>query len=255
MVMPFTDALPTLDPEKRKYFKIEAHGTASNPYSRDNLAKRRKAEEQRSRLERESRLQAQQLETLRPFQRWAHSAYNVRGYLNSREIGLQRTIEDRNSLQAKMMRRKKVWQIRHSTSPLERLTSFALDENSGDAVLGTYGGLISAMPTNPETTNMWLEERQTAVTRFTSQVTSISLSLSEEQSTLICCSLGNDTASGTIHIGKFNHGEDRTLGLEVHAVMKPRNKQALFCTTISRYTKDLFAVGGGGCDLRIWRVE
>jgi hypothetical protein len=143
-----------------------------------------------------------------------------------------------------MMRRKKVWQIRHSTSPLERLTSFALDENSGDAVLGTYGGLISAMPTNPETTNMWLEERQTAVTRFTSQVTSISLSLCEEQSTLVCCSLGNDTTSGTIHIGKFNHGEDRTLGLEVHAVMKPRNKQALFCTTISRYTKDIFAVGG-----------
>ena len=143
-----------------------------------------------------------------------------------------------------MMRRKEVWRIRHSTSPLEQLTSFALDENSGDAVLGTYGGLISVMPTNPDMTNMWLEEQQTAVTRFTSQVASISLSHCEEGSTLVCCSLGRDTTSGTIHIGKFNRGEDRTLGLEVHAVMKPRNKQALFCTTISRYTRDLFAVGG-----------
>ena len=153
-------------------------------------------------------------------------------------------MDDRDSLQGRMMRRKRVWKIRHSTSPLERTTSFAFDENSGDAVLGTYGGLISTMPTNPDNMNVWLEGQQTAVTRFTSPVTSVSLSLHDQENILVCCSLGNDSTSGTIHVGKFNHGEHDTLGLEVHAVMKPRNKQALFCTTISRYTRDLFAVGG-----------
>ncbi len=243
--VPITDHL---DVEKRKYFKIQAHGNPSNPYSRDNVAKRRRAEEQQTRLEQETRLQIDQLENLRPIQRWTHSAYNVRGHLNSREIGLSKTLEDRDNLQAKLIRRQKLWQIRYSESRLERLTSFALDEYSGDAVLGTYGGLVSAMSTrtNDSTDIRLNDEPQTTVTRFTSQVTSISLSPDEHtEKTLVCCSLGSEHNSGTIHIGKFNHTvEDGRYGLEVHAVMKPKKKQALYCTTISRYTHDLFAVGG-----------
>ena len=237
-----------LDAEKRKYFKIEAHGNPSNPYSRDNIAKRHRAEEHQTRLEQETRLQIEQLENLRPFQRWTHSAYNVRGYLNSREIGLSKTLGDHNNLQAKLIRRQTVWQIRHTESRLEQLTSFALDEDSGDAILGTYGGLVSSMSTRAnDSTNVRLNnEPQTNVTRFTSPVTSISLSLDKTQEkSLVCCSLGNEHNSGTIHIGKFNRAvEDGRYGLEVHAVMKPRKGQGLFCTTISRYTRDLFAVGG-----------
>jgi hypothetical protein len=166
--------------------------------------------------------------------------------MNSREVGLSRTIEDRNVLQAKMMRRQKIWTIRQSESTLERLTSFALDEHSGDAVLGTYGGLVSAMSiSTTASTNVRLHEPQTTVSRFTSQVTSISLSSHQEEKTLVCCSLGNEYNCGTIHIGKFNpFQEDREYGLEVCAVMKPNKKQALFCSSISRYTQDLFAVGG-----------
>jgi hypothetical protein len=145
------------------------------------------------------------------------------------------------------MRRQQVWQIRPSStdSPLERLTSFALDEITGNAVLGTYGGLVSSMNTSSESSNLRLRQPQTTVTRFTSQVTSISLSMIEEINTLVCCSSGNENSPATIHIGKFTHTEgERWYGLEVHAIMKPRQKQALFCTTISRYTSDLFAVGG-----------
>lgn len=238
-----------LDAEKRKYFKIEAHGNPSNPYSRDSIAKRRRAEEQQKRHEQETRLQIDQLENLRPFQRWTHSAYNVRGYLNSREVGLSKTFRDRNDLQMKLIRRQKVWRIQHrENSRLGRLTSFALDEDSGDAVLGTYGGLVSAMSTRTnDFVNIRLNDGpQTTVTRFTSPVTSISLSPDENlEKTLVCCSLGNEHSSGTVHIGKFNHAvEDGGPGLELHAVIKPRKMQALFCTTFSRYTHDLFAVGG-----------
>ena len=89
-------------------------------------------------------------------------------------------------------------------------------------------------------------EPQTTVTRFTSRVNSISLSPDgNQEKTLVCCSLGNEYISGTIHIGKFNHAvEDGGHGFEVHAILKPEKRQALFCTTISRYTHDLFAVGG-----------
>ena len=237
-----------LDAEKRKYFKIETHGNPSNPYSRDNIAKRRRAEEQQTRLEQETRLQIDQLKNLRPFQRWTHSAYNVRGYLNSREIGLSKAIGDRDNLQAKLIRRQRIWQIRHTESYLEQLTSFALDEDSGEAVLGTYGGLVSSMSTQTyDSTNIRLNnEPQTTVTRFTSQVTSISLSPDKNQEkTLVCCSLGTGYNSGTVHIGKFSREvEDRRYGLEVYSVMKPRKSQTLFCTTISRYTHGLFAVGG-----------
>jgi hypothetical protein len=167
--------------------------------------------------------------------------------MNSREVGLGKTFEDRNFLEAKMIRRQRVWQIRQSESSLEHLTSFALDEYSGDAVLGTYGGLVSAMSTSSQQPSpMRLHEPQTTVTRFTSQVNSISLSQNEEEEkTLVCCSLGNEHNSGTIHIGTFNRvNDDRPYGLEVHAVMKPRKQQALFCTTISRYTNHSFAFGG-----------
>jgi hypothetical protein len=237
-----------LDAEKRKYFKIEAHGNPSNPYSRDNIAKRRRAEEHQTRLEQEIRLQIDQLENLRPFQRWTHSAYNVRGYLNSREIGLSKTLGERDNLQAKLIRRQRVWQIRHAESYLEQLTSFALDGDSGEAVLGTYGGLVSSMSTRTnDSTNVRLNnEPQTAVTRFTSQVTSISLSSDENpERRLVCCSFGNEYNSGIVHIAKFSRAEeDRRHELEVLAVMKPTKAQALFCTTLSRYTHGTFAVGG-----------
>ena len=161
-----------------------------------------------------------------------------------------------------MLRRQRVWRIKtQAATTLEKLTCFALDEYTGDAVLGTHGGLVSAMstlvPPSTSTTSTStsvpfsqqqqrrLESRQTAVTRFTSPVTSISLSSTSAEKTLVCCSLGNQHNSGTIHIGKFTRAEEdhQQYGLEVHAVMKPREQQSLFCTTISRYTNDLFAVG------------
>jgi hypothetical protein len=142
------------------------------------------------------------------------------------------------------MRRQRVWKIRQSDSLLERLSAFALDEYTGDAILGTYGGLVSAMSTKlSSSSNLRLHEPQTAVMRFASQTTSISLSATDEEKTLVCCSLGNEYTAGTIHIGKFARADERQYGLEVHAVMKPREKQSLFCTTLSRYTPYLFAVG------------
>lgn len=189
--------------------------------------------------------------------------------MNSREIGLCQTKRegDRYVLERKMFRRQRVWRIRQSeSSSLEQLTSFALDEDSGDAVLGTYGGLVSVMSTSTppqeqsSTPSMRrFHEPQATVTRFTSQITSISLSPPSSSPTnertgkaLVCCSLGNENTSGTIHIGKFNHSSSspsfennqRQYGLEVYAVMKPRHQQSLFCTTVSKYTNDLFAVGG-----------
>jgi hypothetical protein len=164
--------------------------------------------------------------------------------MNSREVGLSKTSEDREYLQMKLMRRKRIWQIRHSQSSLERLSSFALDEETGEAVLGTYGGLVSAMSTNTSSSNVRLNEPQTTVTRFTSQVMSISLSKTDQAKTLVCCSLGSGNDSGTIHFGKSTCADDREHGLEVYAAMKPRKSQALFCTAISQYVPDLFAVGG-----------
>lgn len=164
--------------------------------------------------------------------------------MNSREVGLSKTSEDREYLQMKLMRRKRIWQIRHSPSSLERLSSFALDEETGEAVLGTYGGLVSAMSANTESSNVCLREPQTPVTRFTSQVMSISLSTTNLTKMLVCCSLGNENNSGTIHVGKSTYADDAHQGLEVYAVMRPRKSQALFCTAISRYVPDLFAVGG-----------
>jgi hypothetical protein len=164
--------------------------------------------------------------------------------MNSREIGVSKTEEDRRCLQAKLMRRQKVWKIRHSDSPLEQLTSFTVDEHTGDAVLGTAGGMVSALSTRSNRRlAMHSREPQTTVTRFTSQVTSISLSVTDDIKTLVCCSLGNDHSPGTIHIGTFTRADQRHYGLEVQAVMKPRDRQALFCATVSQYTPDLFAVG------------
>lgn len=232
------------DEEKRKYFKIEAHGSSSNPYSSENIAKRRKDEAVRSRQATEKQLQAQQIENLKPIQRWTNSSHSVRGFMNSREVGLSKTEEDHRCLQAKLMRRQAVWRIRHSDSPLERLTSFTMDEHTGDAVLGTYGGMVSALSTRSDSpSTLYYRELQTTVTRFTSRVTSISLSATDDVKTLVCCSLGNDYSPGTIHIGTFSRADQRHYGLEVQAVMRPRDKQALFCTTVSRYTPDLFAVG------------
>jgi hypothetical protein len=148
-------------------------------------------------------------------------------------------------LQAKLMRRQRIWQIRVSDSPLENLTSFALSEDTGDAILGTQGGMVSAMSTLTEpSANARMLEPQTTVTRFTSRVTSISLS-TDESKRLVCCSSGNDHTSGTIHIGHIRRNEDdrHWYGLDVHCVLKPRDKQALYSSTISRYTSGLTAVG------------
>lgn len=165
--------------------------------------------------------------------------------MNSREIGTKTSSDDKDCLHAKLLRKQRLWEIKSNTeSELENLTCFALDEYTGDAVLGTQGGLVSAMSTHlPAHPSLLLSPPQTAVTRFTSLVTSISLSTNSDEKTLVCCSLGNAHNSGTIHIGKFTRAEDRQYGLEVHAVMKPREQQSLFCTTISRYASDLFAVG------------
>ena len=232
------------DPEKQKYFKIEEHGSPSNPYSRENIAKRRRAEERQATLAHESRLQQQQIQSMRPIQRWTRSGQNIPGYMNSREIGLSTPNGSRKCLETKLMRRQRVWPLR-PMNHFEQLTAFAVDEYSNEAVLGTQAGLVSSMPIDLK------DERsrgglplQYPVTRFTSQVSSISLSLTEEIKTLVCCSMGNEHADSTIHIGRFNRPDERPWGLEVHAVMKPRRKQALFCTTISKYTADLFAVGG-----------
>jgi hypothetical protein len=158
--------------------------------------------------------------------------------MNSREFGLFQSTEDRACLQAKLMRRKCIWQIRQSDSALEELTSFVLSENTGDAILGTQGGLVTTMATwtGPST----MIEPQTPITRFTSQVTSISLSTTDH---FVCCSFGNDHSSGTIHFGHFTPDDERHFGLDVNYVMSLREKQALFCSTISRYTSGLIAVG------------
>lgn len=233
-----------IDAEKRKYFKIEAHGGPSNPYSRDNIAKRRKEEATRSRQAEEKEQEAQRLENLKPIQRWTNSSHSVRGFMNSREIGASKNEEDRRSLEAKLLRRQAVWRIRHTNFLRERLTSFALDEHTGDAVLGTYGGMVSALSIRSDSRDvLHNHEPQTTVTRFTSKVVSISLSVTDDIKTLVCCSSGNEHSPGTIHIGTFTRADQRHYGLEVQAVMKPREKQSLYCTTISRYTPDLFAVG------------
>jgi hypothetical protein len=169
--------------------------------------------------------------------------------MNSREIGTSTSKDDKTCLQAKMVRRQRVWRIKSATdNPLEKLTCFALDEDTGDAVLGTYGGLVSAMPTtlpDPSTPSSAsiLQPAQTDVTRFLSSVTSISLSSTDVEKTIVCCSLGNDHDSGTIHIGKYTSAEDQQYGPELYAVLKLRSQQSLFCSTISKYTTDLFAVG------------
>jgi hypothetical protein len=165
--------------------------------------------------------------------------------MNSREIGTKQSSEDKNCLHAKLLRKQRVWRIKSNTeSELEKLTCFAVDEYTRDAVLGTKGGLVSAMSIRiPDHPTSYLSPPQTAVTCFTSPVTSISLSTNSDEKTLVCCSLGNAHHSGTIHIGKFTRAEDRQRVLEVHAILKPREQQSLFCSTISRYTNDLFAVG------------
>ena len=110
----------------------------------------------------------------------------------------------------------------------ERLSSFALDEETGEAVLGTYGGLVSAMSANTESSNVCLREPQTPVTRFTSQVMSISLSTTNLTKMLVCCSLGNENNSGTIHVGKSTYADDAHQGLEVYAVMRPRERELVY---------------------------
>lgn len=233
----------SLDSEKRKYFKIEAHGPSSNPYSRDNINKRRKAEQQDAKRHAEICLRTEQHNNLLPLQRWT-KAYSVRGYMNAREFGLSQSTEDRTCLQAKLMRRQRVGQIRQSDSALEQLTSFALCEFTGDALLGTQGGLVSAVSTLSQPSNVRMLEPQRTVTWFTSQVTSISLSTTDDSDALVCCSFGNDHSSGTIHFGRFARTDDeRHHELDVICVMKPNEKQALFCSTISRFTPGLTAVG------------
>lgn len=232
----------SIDSEKRKYFKIEVHGPPSNPYSRDNISKRRKAEQQDAKRYAEICLRTEQHNNLLPFQRWT-KACSIRGYMNSREFGLSPSTEDRNCLQAKLMRRQRVWQIRQSDSALEQLTSFAVCEFTGDALLGTQGGLVSAMSTLSQPSNVRMLEPQRTVAWFTSQVTSISLSRTDDSGTLVCCSFGNDQISGTIQFRRFARTDDERHELDVICVMQPNEKQALFCSTISRFTPGLTAVG------------
>jgi hypothetical protein len=145
-----------------------------------------------------------------------------------------------------MVRRQRVWRIKSATdNPLEKLTCFALDEDTGDVVLGTYGGLVSAMATTPcdpstPSSATIIQPAQTDITRFRSSVASISLSLTDVAKTIVCCSLGNEHDSGTIHIAKYTSAEDQQ---ERNVVFKLGTQQSLFCSTISKYTTDLFAVG------------
>jgi hypothetical protein len=232
-----------IDPEKRKYFKIEEHAHRSHPYSKENITKRRRAEEQQARRSREFQIRTDNLSKIRPFQRWIHTATNVGGYVNAREFGLGTTrLDDREALQARLYRRKKVWQIRSTESDWEKLTCFAVREASGYTVFGTQGGLVCALPALHEETNVRLMGRQQAITHFTSKVTAIAVSQNPESSLFVCCSLGKDNYSGIIQIGRFDQNEDRLC--EIISVIKPKQKQDLYCLAINRYMPEVFAVGG-----------
>jgi hypothetical protein len=173
-------------------------------------------------------------------------APSILGYLASRDLGQPKQEEDRICLQAKCMRKRRVYQFSTtlSTPPESResLRAVAFDEENSLAVLGTQGGLVSFISTADEKQN-WMRRRQATVTRFTSPVNSISLSKTGSPKRIVCCSNGNDKSSGTIHVGKFFEGGDRDFLLDVYCVMKPPEKQSLYCSTISRYSPSLFAVG------------
>lgn len=236
------------------------HGSPSNPYSQENIAKRLRREEQ-TRRDKETRRQADQPENLRPRQRTVQPAdnNNVRGYMNSREIGPSKTVHDRENLEVKLIQRQKVWKIHQSQSenPVDRLTSFIVDEDSGNAVLGTHSGLVSTMSTRStrthtdpptpatSTTTHHFHEPKVPVTRFAAPVSSISLSDTYDHKTLVSCFLGNEHTPGTIHVGKFlPTEEDGSYGHLYYLIIQPRKVQSLFCTAISRYNPNIFAVGG-----------
>jgi hypothetical protein len=160
--------------------------------------------------------------------------------MNAREVGLTTNLEDREALQAKLLRRQKVWQIRSTESQLEKLICFTIRESSGHAVLGTQGGLVYALSINSPEMNTRIFSSHQAITRFTSKVTGIAVSTGSDL--FVCCSLGKDNYSGIIQIGRFGENDDRIC--EIFSVMRPERKQDLYCLTISRYSPEKFAVGG-----------
>ena len=142
------------------------------------------------------------------------------------------------------MRRQRVWQVAHTESDLERVTSFALDESTGEVVLGTHGGLVSIMSTRTDLTNVISNTPQTTVTWFNSRVSSISLSRCGEEKTIVCCSMGNERHSGAVHLARFVNSENLDGGPSLYMAMRPSTKQALLCSTTSRYQPDVCAIGG-----------
>lgn len=160
--------------------------------------------------------------------------------MNSREIGPSQTSKNRDYLLARMMSLRRMWHItRGHYTEVERVTAFALDESSGNVVLGTHGGLVSAMCTRTEFTNIM---PQTALTRFNAPVSSISISEPADEKTIVCCSMGNESQSGALILARFTDFQNS--GPLLYLEMKPSIKQALFCTTVSRYTPQMCAIGG-----------
>lgn len=160
--------------------------------------------------------------------------------MNAREVGLVTNLEDREVLQAKLLRRQKVWEIRSTESQLEKLVCFTIRESSGHAVIGIEGGLVYAVPINSPEDEDRIFIRHQAITRFTSKVTGIAVSPASDL--FVCCSLGKDNYSGIIQIGRFGDNEDRIC--EIFSVMRPERKQDLYCLTMSRHSPGQFAVGG-----------
>ena len=163
--------------------------------------------------------------------------------MNAREVGFPAAkLNDREALQARLLGRQSVWQVRSTESDVEKLTCFAVRESSGHALFGTQGGLVNALPVQSDETNVRLIDRRQAITGFMSKVTAIAVSQNPETNLFICCSLGKDNYSGDIQIGRFEKSEDRVC--EIFSTMKPNRKQDIYCLAMNRYAPEEFAVGG-----------
>ena len=163
--------------------------------------------------------------------------------MNAREVGFSAAKpNEREALQARLLCRQKVWQVRSTESDVEKLTCFAVRESSGHAIFGTQGGLVNALPAKSDETNLPLMDRRQAITGFMSKVTAIAVSQNPETNLFVCCSLGKDSYSGDIQIGRFEETEDRVC--EIISAMKPNRKQDMYCLAINRYAPEEFAVGG-----------
>jgi len=163
--------------------------------------------------------------------------------MNAREVGLTAAkLHDREPLQARLLHRQRVWQVRSTESGLEKLTCFAVRESSGHAMFGTQGGLVYALPVQSEETNVRLVGRHQDITRFTSKVTAMAMSQNPETNLFVCSSLGKDNYSGIIQIGRFGQSEDRIC--EIISVIIPKRKQDIYCLAMNRYVPEEFAVGG-----------